>query len=711
MIELVQLASQLRSPVLVGYAGLAILLVLLPSSNRPQLFSRWFVFLSLTALVVLRLPTLFLNAPLNPDEAEFLASAIKFRGNVNTWLSVDTTTSGPINSYPLMWPFLFGADTGFVVARITATFLIGATWFFLWTALTSAPMLVRVWASACLILFMGGTQNREFIHYSSEIVPSFLLMGAMAVTMVAVERQPSLAQICIAGFCLGLVPFAKLQAAIIAATLGVILLWLVVYQVRPYRSVLLLILCACLPAVVLLLPLAAEGGLQDFWTSYILAAKYYVSLSGWVKLQSSPIWPAQLRALHEILRSRTLIGGYVATFAGAASLAIAALPIREIVRSAPTRRTLSKHPEAVRTAIVSVVLVVSVCAVMVPSRAFPHYALLFVWPLALLAGLAWSLASSRPAPGEGGRWNPPKIVGVLSIFCIGGLALQEARLDYDPEVTGAESVFGAGHLLVTPATGRGRMLVWGWMPQWYVWSGWTPATRDMETYNQIWPTPARRYFRDRMMADLRNSPPDYIIDAVVSDSFGFIDPEKDGLASFPELAAFVANDYVLLSAASSGVSCPRVFARTAMAAFQVSRYAIPSRIYASSVLEDDTVAASASHVADGLVFESGSDAWLLPDGKLGEITLELPDAQAIGAMEILNTRGGRRGNRASKTASVLAYESGNLVFDKEVRLLRFPYWTEIVVPDTISSIDSIVVRVESYAGVGGGLNEIRLRKR
>jgi hypothetical protein len=264
---------------------------------------------------------------------------------------------------------------------------------------------------------------------------------------------------------------------------------------------------------------------------------------------------------------------------------------------------------------------------------------------------------------------------------------------------------------VSPATGRGRMLVWGWMPQWYVWSGLMPATRDILVYGQIWPTPARPYFRDRMMADLRDNPPDYIIDAVAPGSFGFIDPEKDGLATFPELAVFAAKDYVLLSAASLRASCPRVYARKDLAAFIESRYAVPPRVHASSSLQAGTSTASASHVADDLEFESCPDAWLLPDGKLGEITMELADAQPIDAIEILNTRGGWRGNRAGKTASVLAYEGGNLVFDKKVRLLRFPYWSEIVVPDTISSIDSVVVRMESYAGVGGGLNEIRLRKR
>jgi hypothetical protein len=731
MIELVRLASQLRTPVLIGYTCLAILVVLAPSNNRPRHFSRWFVFLSLTVLVILRLPTFFLNTPLNPDEAQFLASAIKFRGNMNTWLSVDNTTSGPINAYLLMWPFLFGADTGFAVAHITATFLIGATWFFLCAALASAPKFVSVWASACLILFMGGVRNPEFIHYSSEVVPLFLLMSAIRVTMVAVERPPSVAQICVAGFCLGCVPFAKLQAVIIAATLGVILLLLIVRQVaQPYRSALLLISSTCLPALVLLLPLALDGGLPDFWMSYVLGAKYYLSLSDWGRLESSRIWPSQLRALRYIL-SGNLIGGYVATLVGAA---IASLPIREMVRRAPTRRMLMAHPDTLRTAVVFVVLVVSVCAVMAPSRPFPHYAFLFIWPLTLLAGLACSLANSTPVQGQGGRWHFTSIVGALSVFCIGSLALQakldydpelmgaefciggprlkEAKLDYDPEVTGAENLFGAGQLMVNPATGRGRMLVWGFMPQWYVWSGWMPATRDIVTYNQILLTPLRRYFRDRMMTELRSSPPDYIIDAVAPGSFMLLNnPEKDGVASFPELAAFVANEYVLLSPAPSGVSRPRIFAHKDMAAFIEKRYAIPSRIYASSALQAATVTASARRVIDGLVFESCSDAWLLPNGKLGQITIELAEAQPIGAIEILNTRGGPWKNRASKMASVLVYKGGNRVVDKEVRLLRFPYWTEITVPDTISSIDTVVVRIESYTGVGGGLNEIRLRKR
>jgi hypothetical protein len=83
------------------------------------------------------------------------------------------------------------------------------------------------------------------------------------------------------------------------------------------------------------------------------------------------------------------------------------------------------------------------------------------------------------------------------------------------------------------------------------------------------------------------------------------------------------------------VSCPRVFARKDVADLIERHYASFSRVYASAAPQASTVTASASHVVDGLVFESCSDAWLLPDGKLGEITLELADPQAIGAIEIL----------------------------------------------------------------------------
>ena len=165
--------------------------------------------------------------------------------------------------------------------------------------------------------------------------------------------------------------------------------------------------------------------------------------------------PEQLSALTIILRER-IIGGYVAAIAISTTVAV-----RELARNSEARRMLLKNPEAARVVIVGVILGLSVAAAMGPGRPFYHYAFLFLWPLALLAGLAWSLESSQSERARPGRWRRQNVFGVLSVLCIGVVALSARRTTYDPEVTGVESVFSAGQLLAARNSRPGRMLVWG----------------------------------------------------------------------------------------------------------------------------------------------------------------------------------------------------------------------------------------------------------
>jgi hypothetical protein len=234
----------------------------------------------------------------------------------------------------------------------------------------------------------------------------------------------------------------------------------------------------------------------------------------------------------------------------------------------------------------------------------------------------------------------------------------------------------------------------------------------MHTFNQIWPSPLRDYFRSRLMDDLRSDPPEYIVDAVAKESFEFTDSEKYGISTFPELASYVAENYELVSRRPPDNSCPRVLARKSMAIALKQRFAIPSRVYASFQGASSAAAESANRVVDGIVFETCPDAWQLQDGEQGgEITLELESAQEIAAIEILNTRGGPRGDRATKAVRVMGYNRGELVIDRSMPLPRFPYWADIALPDACGPIDRVTVRITSFAGAGGGLNEIRLRKR
>src|SRR5260370_11038940 len=115
MSRFIELTDQYHKIIIIVYAFYA--LVIAQRAASRNVLATWslpggFVVVSLLTLALLRLPTTFVNFPYNQDEAQFAAAAIKFHSNLNTWQSSDMGTSGPLNAFPLMWPFLFNLDTG-----------------------------------------------------------------------------------------------------------------------------------------------------------------------------------------------------------------------------------------------------------------------------------------------------------------------------------------------------------------------------------------------------------------------------------------------------------------------------------------------------------------------------------------------------------------------------------------------------------------------
>src|ERR1700693_3459389 len=76
------------------------------------------------ALCISRLPT-FLPGTIHPDEAVFLAGAMKLRHYPVFWQSVDGTTSGPLNYYALTFLNLLGLPLDFPTARLLNIICIG----------------------------------------------------------------------------------------------------------------------------------------------------------------------------------------------------------------------------------------------------------------------------------------------------------------------------------------------------------------------------------------------------------------------------------------------------------------------------------------------------------------------------------------------------------------------------------------------------------
>lgn len=96
------------------------------------------------------------------------------------------------------------------------------------------------------------------------------------------------------------------------------------------------------------------------------------------------------------------------------------------------------------------------------------------------------------------------------------------------------------------------MSVWGWAPQYYVFTSVPNATRDPATISAMPPTALtagmgevmRGYYRQCYLADLRRARPAFFVDAVSSSEFFCVDRQTQGHEAWPELARFVADNYV-----------------------------------------------------------------------------------------------------------------------------------------------------------------------
>jgi hypothetical protein len=171
-------------------------------------------------LFIARLPT-FLPGCLNPDEAMFVAGAMKLRHYPVFWLSLDGATSGPLNYYPLTLLNILGLPLDFATARVLNVLCIGGA---IAVVYCIARLSMAEWAArltplpplAAAMAFRGS----DFLHYSSECVSVLLIaVGTWLLFAENLSNRADWPRGVAIGLVAVLIPLAKLQAAPIAATI------------------------------------------------------------------------------------------------------------------------------------------------------------------------------------------------------------------------------------------------------------------------------------------------------------------------------------------------------------------------------------------------------------------------------------------------------------------------------------------------------------
>lgn len=588
--------SAARYYAVLALAGAATLALALAATNPRR--RRWTAvpFWLAVALTLLagRWPGLGLPVAYNADEDQFLAQAITAARRPLPWESFDGQTSGPLNTLALVPPaWLFGAPLNYATARLVGlgTILLGL-WALHALLRRSFGKKPPPWTAHVGVLpllgFYALTDFNDFMHYTSEHVPvalemlAFSLAGALG--FVPARRVGRTAWW--AGFILGTIPFAKLQAvpaALATAAVGYGFLSLRRADLGTRggrRARWALTLGGLAFPLGLGAFLAVRGVFGDFVRSYLEMQLVYLNLPD----------PKALAGLWE--RVPDFWAWFWPTLgwslAGAATLPFVMARRGRWLPPAPGRHgreiaavDVGKKPVWFLVAGAAAVLAASFYEVYQPHRPYGHYLLFAVFPAGTLAAVVFGALVTRASgekPGSSLRMLPPakgRRLGaqlpprlIAATFLLVGLMPMVGRRARDghlwrgrlPEFLVFQPPEVIGRLrarLPAPDEQATTMAVWGWRPELFVRTGIAMGTRDAHAQHQIEPGPMQGYYRARFLADMERNRPALFVDAVAPGALAFSDRATQGFESDSALATHVAARYTLVEE----VAGVRIFAR------------------------------------------------------------------------------------------------------------------------------------------------------
>lgn len=517
------------------------------SDSEPRwLRAGWIVPLMLAVVLASRLPAISLGSQLNPDESQLMAQALRLGIDPMPWRGMDGTTGGPMNSWMLFiaheltMPMNYHWVHGLAAVILAAISVLTYAALRLVTGRTAAAG-----GGAVAVVSIALAQGANFTHFTSELVPAAIasaLFFCIAARLARPQLGPALDSL--SGVLLGLLPWAKPQAALGAGVLGLWLAWRIVrvdegeqgsgFAAR-YRRLLLLAGSAALPGALILGIVIAGGAWRDFWMSYVKANAAYVGGSNPIAMAKKVVYV--FRSPSSALLAGLLCFAAVWGWLGKPGWRTTNGPARELLSGAAWF--------AAATAL----------AILTPKFPFQHYQILLLGPVSLMAGCMLAIWTTRsPAVGSS------RYTGALFVVCMVGFpltgvmtAVRDARATYDLRASidrsPARLIAREIRTLCPDASG---MAVWGWMPCFYVETGIPPATRHTICHFLIDPSPGRDHLRASFLADIRRERPALIVDAVAAGCFRWKWDSTKRLPSFPELNEYVLRNYVLAAEQNVG---------------------------------------------------------------------------------------------------------------------------------------------------------------
>jgi len=519
-----------NSPTVYWFLGYLLAAVVILASLYNKVPAKVFLVLAITLLAFMRMPVVVFNRELNSDESQMLSHAITLHQHPVYWRSVDGTTIGPLDNYLLVIPKLMGFQIDYSTGRLMGLFCtIGALLFvFLamknWFGETTARI-----SLVTPLIFLAFTQEPDFVHYSSEQLPVFLL----AVTIWLLSKLTHYKKLSsqtsyMLGFIAGMTPFAKLQAVPLAVIIVLSAFWLCFQFYRrteQIKPLLLLILGGITFPVILFTWAYANQVFDDFIDFYIFGNAIYAGGNNWMAIPSQFINLVSLSPDFSVY-----------------SLVLIIPVISGLIHLVRLTSTGVKINEFLIPGTLILLILASIYAATKSGNSFVHYFNFCIYPWILLS--AYGISRRR-------YWFAAAPT-LLLLWFVGNDAISYKR---EHRLNAFESVGGANRLDKSPVVKEltkftkpgDYMVVWGWQCKYYVEAQLPQGTAENHSERSIFKHAMQDKYLSRYLSDLQRTKPAVILDAVGKYSLWVQDKATQGIENFPALAGYIHQHYTLIS--------------------------------------------------------------------------------------------------------------------------------------------------------------------
>jgi hypothetical protein len=518
------------APTIYWFIGYLLAGVVVLASVYKAVPEKLFFVLVIFLLVFMRMPAIVYNREINADESQMLSHAITLYEDPVYWRSVDGTTIGPLDNYLLVVPKILGFQINYTSGRVMGLLCtIGALLFVFLAMRNWFGQAIAKIALTVPVILLAFTQETDFVHYSSEQLPVFLLtLIIWLLSILTSGKNISYFTTFFLGFAAGMTPFAKLQTVPQALIIVLAAIWITFQFYRKTKQIrpLLLLLAGGLTFPVLLFIWAgANHVFTDFIDFYLLGNAIYAGENNWLSIP---------RQMYDLIMLSPDFEVYTL---------ILILPIFlgfvNIFR--PDSNTKSSNQSIIPASLI-LLGVAGIYAATKSGNTFIHYLNFCIYPWILLA--AYGIAK---------RHQYFLIISGLLLLWFAGNDVLSYRREH--RLNAYESIGGANllpeHEVVKELkkfTKPGDyMVVWGWQCQYYVEAQLAQGTAENHSERSIFKHPLQEKYLSRYLSDLQRTKPAVFLDAVGKNSMWVQDKKTQGIDNFPAIANFVHQNYTLVS--------------------------------------------------------------------------------------------------------------------------------------------------------------------